>query len=123
VISGSINSELEPIVRLEVRGPAGTARHVDAILDTGFNGFLTLPANVIRVLALPFHGRETAILADGRVEVLDVYLADVAWEGGTRPVQVQLVDAHQLLGMDLLLGYDVLLRVAVGGPVTITATP
>jgi clan AA aspartic protease len=122
VISGSINSELEPIVRLEVQGPSGTSRHVDVILDTGFNGFLTLPSTIIRLLALPLCGRETGMLADGHIEVLDVFSADVVWEGKTVPIPVQSVDADPLLGMELLLGHDVLLRVAVHGAVTITPT-
>jgi clan AA aspartic protease len=108
---------------LEIRGPAAIARHIDAILDTGFNGWLTLSAELIKHLALPLHGHETAMLADGSIEVLDVHFADVIWDGQTRRIQVQSVDAESLLGMELLLGHEVALRVAVGGQVTIPPTP
>ncbi|HEX3149184.1 MAG TPA: hypothetical protein VHR66_14005 [Gemmataceae bacterium] len=121
MISGSINSDPEPIICVEVRGPS-TARVVEKILDTGFNGSLTLPASVIQALALQLHGREAAELADGSAEVFDVYLAEVVWSNTTRSIQVQEANAQPLLGMDLLLGHDVLLRVAVGGQVTVTPT-
>ena len=44
MIRGTVNSRLEAVVRLRVRGPAGVEADVDAVVDTGFTSALTLPA-------------------------------------------------------------------------------
>lgn len=42
MITGAVNADYEAVIRLRVYGPIGHEQEVDAILDTGFNGFLTL---------------------------------------------------------------------------------
>ena len=43
MIEGVVNAAYEAVIRLSLRGPSGQAREIDAVIDTGFNGFLTLP--------------------------------------------------------------------------------
>jgi predicted aspartyl protease len=47
MIEGTVNSRLEAIVRLRIRGPAGVESEVEAIVDTGFTASLTLPATTV----------------------------------------------------------------------------
>ena len=54
MIQGVVNAAYEPIVRLALEGPSGQSREIDAVVDTGFNGFLTLPPLLIAELELPF---------------------------------------------------------------------
>ena len=46
---------------------------VDAVVDTFYNGFLTLPSSVAAELGLPYRGHSEAILADSIVEEFDIY--------------------------------------------------
>jgi len=48
MIIGFMNASLEAIVRLIVYGLDGQEREVEAIIDTGFTGFLTLPSTLNR---------------------------------------------------------------------------
>jgi len=56
VISGIINSDLEAIVRLWIRGPLKEIES-EAIVDTGFNGTLVLSPELIAELGLSLKGR------------------------------------------------------------------
>jgi clan AA aspartic protease len=123
MLIGQVDAKLESLVRIHVRGPAGLSRVVDALVDAGFGGFLTMPLLQIRVLALPIVGREAGILADGTVQMFDVYEAQVDWNGGTRVIKVQATDSQSLLGTEMLRGHDLTIRMIDGGPVTISAIP
>jgi predicted aspartyl protease len=52
MMTGSFTSEGEPALSVQVAGPTGTLE-IDAVVDTGFNGELTLPREQIEVLSLP----------------------------------------------------------------------
>ena len=52
MITGSVNARREAIIQLGVLGPDGQRQTVDAVIDTGFNGFLTLPEQAVAALGL-----------------------------------------------------------------------
>jgi clan AA aspartic protease len=123
MIVGSVNVRHELVIRLPVRNAAGQEQEIEAILDTGFSGSMTLPPVAITNLGLIWLSQEDAILANGTVVQVDIYAATIIWDGVARPILVQAVDAPPLLGMSLLIGYDLRVRVAVGGLVEIEAIP
>ncbi len=43
MIEGFVNANLEAVITIPLRGPTGQTREIDAVIDTGFNGYLTLP--------------------------------------------------------------------------------
>jgi predicted aspartyl protease len=43
MITGRVNANLEATVRLSLRSRQGAEKVVEAVIDTGFSGFLTLP--------------------------------------------------------------------------------
>jgi clan AA aspartic protease len=123
MIVGQVNADLEITIRFHVRGSAGQAQAVEAILDTGFNGALTLPAGAIATWGLPLRTQSTAILADGSVQTFDVHVAAIHWNGRWQTILIQSIDADPLLGMALIAGHDLNARVIDGGRVEIEAIP
>ena len=65
MIEGVVNANYEPVISLSVQGPSGQKREIEAVVDTGFNGFLTLPPALVSELGLPFRIRGAAMLANG----------------------------------------------------------
>lgn len=123
MITGVVNADREATIRLVVISPSGEQQEIEAIIDTGFTGFLTLPAVLIAALGLPWLCRQPGILADGSVDVFDVYTATVLWDGQSRTVGVEAADAEPLVGMSLLDHHSLRIDVLAGGVVTITALP
>jgi clan AA aspartic protease len=88
MMTGKVTALREATIPLMVIGPGQHWQAVDAVLDTGFNGFLTLPSHMVRALQLSFVGNRRATLADGSTVVLDLYLATILWHGQEREVLV-----------------------------------
>ncbi len=91
MIEGFVNANLEAVVTIPLQGPAGRTREVDAVIDTGFNGYLTLPAMLVADFGLPVVGDAEAVLADGSQAVFDVYGVTVLWNGQARYVETGAV--------------------------------
>ena len=121
MIEGVVSGNSEAIIRLSVRAVAGTMQEIDAIIDTGFSGDLTLPPALIRRLNLPWKGRSQALLADGGRRTFDEYVGTVSWNGQSLTVEVSSADANPLVGMGLLRGHRLSMDVIENGAVTIEA--
>lgn len=67
MITGSVNTDYEAVIRLRIQGPRGYQQEVEAIIDTGFNGFLTLPPLLVTELGLARLSRGRALLANGAI--------------------------------------------------------
>ena len=122
MLSGIVNSLLEPRLALTIEGASNRSRVVDAIVDTGFNGFLTLPPELVVTLGLVWLCRQEGQLADGSVHLFNVYAATVVWDGTQRTVEVEMVEAQPLIGMSLMRGCDLQMHIADGGSVLISRT-
>lgn len=88
MMTGSVNACREPVLRLTVRGPAGQEPEVEAVIDTGFNGSMSLPSTLIAMLGLAWRRRGRALLADGSESVFDIYEATVMSDGQPRRVAI-----------------------------------
>lgn len=119
MIVGEVNAVPEAVVRLVVRGPNGDQREIEAVVDTGYTGVLTLSAELISQLSLPFRNLTRAFLADGSETVCATHEATVEWGRRSRRVLVHQVDTDPLLGMSLLYGYELKVEVTDGGSVSI----
>lgn len=119
MINGKVTTNREAVIELEIIGPTKQLQQVDAVIDTGFNGYLTLPSYLIHRLRLQLAGNRRATLGDGNMVVLDVYLAKVLWHNQEREVLVLQADGGPLVGMSLLYGSRVTLDVVNGGDVII----
>ena len=121
MIEGTVNAHLEAVVTLQLAGAAGQAREIDAVIDTGFDGFLVLPPTLVADLGLTIVGDGEAILADGSEAAFDVYGVSLLWDGQPRYVETGAVGLDPLLGMAMLDGYDLNVQVKRGGRVVIRA--
>ena len=119
MIEGAVNASYELIVPLSLRGPTGQTLEVEAVVDTGYNGLLTLPPPVVTDLGLPHRGYGEASLADGRVVEFDVYGVTALWDGQPRHIEADEADCAPLVGMRMLDRHNLNVDVAVGGQVVI----
>ena len=53
MIEGVVNAAYEPMIALAVQGQSGQSRDIEAVVDTDFNRFLTLPAALVSEMGLP----------------------------------------------------------------------
>lgn len=123
MISGVVNAHAEATIRLPVRAADGREQEIEAVLDTGFNGSLTLPPALIASLGLPWRTRGSVMLANGTEDQCDIYTATVVWDGRQRNILVEAADTDPLIGMALLYGHDVRMQVIEGGSVIIQTLP
>ena len=119
MIEGTVNENFEATIRLTLRGVAREGREVEAIIDTGFTGYLTLPTALIRRLNLSWKGRSQALIADDSLHVFDEYIGTVLWNGQDRTVEVAAADTTPLVGMGLLRRHSLRVDVVTNGGVKI----
>jgi clan AA aspartic protease len=119
VIRGTVTADYEPIVRIVVRDAYGQDHEYDAVVDTGFTGWLTLPPDVITALNLSWREWGAAILADGSQILFNVYDASIVWDGQPVTLPVDEADAEPLIGMRMMKGYRILIENVAGGLVQI----
>jgi clan AA aspartic protease len=119
VLSGKVNSRREAVVRLWIRGPSDRALEIEAIVDTGFTGSLTLPQSYVTRLGLVWKGRGEGVLADGTSSSFGVYEAVALWHRQPRVISVHAVESKPLLGMTMLDGNEFAMQVVEGGEVAI----
>ena len=120
MMQGFVNQSCEAVLPIVVKNENIT-QLIDAVIDTGFSGFLTLPADIIAALDLTWKGRDVATLGDGTSCIFDVYIATVIWDGQYRKVDINESETVPLIGMQLLRGYDLWVRIIKGGTVVIEA--
>lgn len=123
MIIGSVSARHEATIRLPVLDTNGQQREMAAIIDTGFSGSLTLPPDVIATLGLPWRTRGDVLLADGSEAQFDIYAATIIWDGDFRNILIEAADTDPLVGMALLLGFEVNFQVVEAGSVVITKLP
>lgn len=119
MILGEFTAEREATIPLKVSGGNGLEREIVATIDTGFNGYLTLPPATIAELQCPFIMSGIVTVGDGRVEDLDIYAATVIWDGEARTVEVDAAQVEPLVGMSLIYGHDLWIRAINGAAVSI----
>jgi predicted aspartyl protease len=109
----------EAILPLRVRGPRGTIEPIEAILDTGFNDWLTLSPSQIVILELAFREEGRYVLADGSEAVSRLFEAEIEWVGQWRRILVVEMDGGPLVGMATLRGCHLDIDVVENGRVEI----
>ena len=95
MITGKVTSNLDAVIEMEVLG-SDQREKIEAVIDTGFYGFLVLPSDLIGRLTLQRIGNQPVFLGDGNEVDFDIYLTKVLWDGEEREVTVLESDAGPL---------------------------
>ena len=119
MIVGSVHPSGEALVSVRVRGPGGISEDVEAVVDTGFNDWLTLSPKEISGLGLSFREEGRYTLANGSEAVTRLFAAEVEWFGQWRRILIAEMDGGPLLGMAMLRGFVLSIEVIDGGRVEI----
>ena len=116
---GQVNPRMQAMVPVTIHDLLGQTLALDAILDSGFSGYLTLPLAIITTLQLPFLGSRVFSLGNNAQANFDIYVATLIWDGEEKNIQVLSSEAHPLVGMSLLKGFCFTIDVLDGGEVRI----
>jgi clan AA aspartic protease len=92
---------------------------IEFVVDTGFEGALTLPATAVARLGLPYLTGLTANLADSSSIRRDVHLAAIIWNGVEQEVAVLVLEGQPLLGTALLENCRLMIEFMDGGNLVI----
>lgn len=107
MITGTISSQNEP--RVSIGLPFGKrVKRVKAVVDTGFNGYVALPKELIVGPGWRLIGSEKYEVATGSLEVFDVYLGKIRWNKTCVPVYALVTCAKDVLIGTKLLQHSVL---------------
>jgi clan AA aspartic protease len=123
MMQGVVNSRREAMLVVVVGNSNRQWQAIDTVIDTGFNGFLSLPSAIITALNLPWSGSDSVTLGDGSETYFDLYTAMVIWDGQYQEIDVAESETEPLLGMVLLYGYRLQVDTIEGGLVTIKMLP
>ena len=121
MMQGVLNQSREAIISLVVGNANRQNQLIDAVVDTGYTGFLSLPREIIVNLNLPWTGIDRGTLGDGSEVTFEVYAATIIWDGQYQNIPINEAETDPLVGMNLLSGYDLHIRAVEGGNVTIKA--
>jgi clan AA aspartic protease len=121
MMQGYVSHDREPMLRLVVGNQAGERQVVDALIDTGYTQYLSLPNGLIQALSLPWVGTDRVTLGDGSETMFEVYDGLIIWNGEFRSIPIHGADADALIGINLLYGFDLTIRVIEGGIIEINA--
>ena len=106
MMQGVLNQSREAIISLVVGNANRQNQLIDAVVDTGYTGFLSLPREIIVNLNLPWTGIDRGTLGDGSEVTFEVYAATIIWDGQYQKIPINEAETDPLVGMSLLYGYD-----------------
>lgn len=119
MISGRVNAECEATVRLTLIGRNGVQVRVEAVIDTGYDGWLVLSPALIAELGYAWTNECNAILADGSKTRFNVYRGTILWDRRHRTIKIDEAESSPLIGMGLLEGHELTIQARDGGSVSI----
>ena len=123
MIVGHVNQRIEAIIPITIRNALLRDVTLDAIIDTGFSGYLSLPLATITALQAPLIETRPFSLGNNVRVDFDLYGATIVWDGQERDILVLASEAHPLVGMSLLNGFRITIDAIDGGQVYIEARP
>ena len=118
-MQGWVNQNCEAMLPIVIGLDNAPKQMVEALIDTGFSGFLSLPLSMIESLELPWIFSDFVTLGDGSEVIFQMYRATIIWDGQFKVVDVAASESEPLLGMSLLYGFKLQVEAVERGIVTI----
>lgn len=122
-MTGYVTARRVPILPIRVRGPAGPPADFLALLDTGFDGELSLPPAIAAAMGLVANFSRQCTLADGTDVWAPVCNAEVEWGPRWRHVEVLMIGPNPSVGMAMLADHKVFMEVIASGVIDIRPMP
>jgi clan AA aspartic protease len=123
VIRGQVTARKQAVVPLTLVDATGLLVDVQATVDTGFTGSLTLPPDLVTAMQLQYGRSSFVLLGDGSTVEISLHTATVLWDGTHRQIAILATEGTPLVGMSLLDGYQLFVDVVAGGEVRIEQRP
>jgi clan AA aspartic protease len=103
-VTGYVDELRQPRIKLTVKGNR-KAIGIEPIVDTGFDGYLSLPVAVAIPLGLELKGRVPVELADGSMKNELTFRGTVVWQGHEYQIEIFLTESkNALIGSGLMQG-------------------
>lgn len=123
MIGGWISDNRELVVPLRLVDVNGHLHRVEANVDTGFNGHLTLPPDSLELLGLVSDRPLELRMANNETETFATFRGAVLWQGQRRTVRIIESEGTPLIGTALLWGSLLSAEITNDGTVTIAPLP
>jgi clan AA aspartic protease len=96
---------------------------LDFVIDTGFNGYLTLPPQALNAMNFTPRANTPARLADGSQVLLSIHLATIVWDNVEKIVPILASGNKPLLGTAMMKGYHLEIDFEDNGLVSLEQIP
>ncbi|MBM3709897.1 MAG: hypothetical protein FJW61_05700 [Actinobacteria bacterium] len=103
MIEGIVNNFDEPIIKLDLILSNNISKTISAIIDTGFNGYISVPINFVKESDWDFIGTEEYELANGEIVEERVFIGKIIFDG--EELQVFSLTNRSI---DILIGTKIL---------------
>ena len=119
MIKGKVDARRQAWVQVEIRDEGGRVQSVDAVVDTGFTGYLILPYEMIGGMTLRQGPQTHVTLAAGVRGRLNTWRGYVLWHDQPRLIQILEARGTPLLGMRMLEDSQLTIQARANGDVLI----
>jgi len=105
MIKGEVTEALDPVIEIGLKD-GETVSMIEAIVDTGFSGYLCLSEQWVDKLDMSFGFVESYEMANGEIITRDVFRGVIRFDGQERGVDVILTTSDDtLIGASLFKEY------------------
>ena len=123
MIGGWISDNRELVMPLRVLDASEHVHRVEAHIDTGFNGYLTLPPGITQLLGLTPSRPVALTMANDETGTFRSYHGMALWQGQRRPIEIVESEGDPLVGTALLWGSLLTAEMTDNGAVAIGPLP
>lgn len=97
MMQGVVNTNCEAVLPLIISNQNRQTRLIDAVIDTGYTGYLSLLSEIIVALNLTWVGVDRGTLGNGTETTFEVFAATIVWDGKYRNIPVNKAETIQAL--------------------------